>query len=105
MKKIKTNTKIFDVKGKPILNADGDADFTVGEMITNVLSGKTENPHRSYQLAKAFAEKKEVELKAEDIVFLKEEIEKNARSQQWGYNAWIAGQVLDILDGTESAKE
>lgn len=99
MKKIKTDTKILDIKGEAMGNAEGTGDFTVGEMISNVLSGKTDNPHRSYQLAKEFATKKVVELKAEDVVFLKGEVEKNAKSQQWGYNSWIAGQVIELLDG------
>jgi hypothetical protein len=99
MKTIKTNTPILDLKGKAIPNAEGSGDFTLGELVTNVLSGKTDNPHRAYQLAKKFAENDEVALKAEDIMFIRTEIEKNGKAEAWGYNSLLTGQAIELIDG------
>jgi hypothetical protein len=99
MKTIKTNTLILDLRGKPVRNADNSGDFTLGELVSNVLSGKTDNPHRAYQLAKKFAENEELNLKAEDILFVRTEIEKNGKATDWGYNSLLTGQAIELIDG------
>lgn len=103
MTTIKTNTLILDLKGKPIPNSEGDGDFTIGELVSNVLSGKTDNPYRAYQLAKKFAQDEEVTLKAEDVLFIKTEIENNAKAVNWGYSSLLGGQAIEIIEGAKEA--
>lgn len=105
MKKIKTDTVILDLKGKPVRNSDNTADFTIGELISNVLSGKVSNPHKGYMFAKKFSTQKVVELLAEDVVFIKTELERNGKAEDWGYNALLTGQGIEILDSTEEEKK
>ena len=70
----------------------------VGIVIANVLSGLTSNPTLAWQLGKKFATEEKVELKAEDIVFLKSEINKVATSNNAWLNSILAGQILELLD-------
>lgn len=97
MTTIKTKTVLKNLKGDAL--KDGTEDFTIGALICSVLSGKVSNPARGYQLAKAFATEKMVELKAEDVVFIKEELEHNGKNKEFGFGALVIGQALEILDG------
>lgn len=93
MKKIKTNTPLLDRKGEPL--KEGDEPITIGLVISNVLFGQVSNPHRGYQLGRKFAGEKDVELRAEDIVYIKEQLEKA------GLHAIIIGQAIEILESGE----
>lgn len=92
MVKIKTDTKLVDLQNKTI--KEGDTVITVGLLFGNILSGQVSNPVRGYQLAKKFALDKEVELNAEDIVYIKEQV--NNRKD---LTALITGQLIEILEG------
>lgn len=94
MKIIKTSTVLNNFKGVPLKNEE--IDLTIGEVLSTALSGKSSNPTLSWVLGKKFATEKQVELKAEDIVFLKKELET---SEMW--TAIVVGQVLEMLDGSE----
>jgi len=93
------DTKIIlkSLKGEDL--KDGTTPVTVGIICANILSGITANPSLAWQLGKKFATEDKVELKAEDIVFLKAEINKAATAEKAWLNSIIAGQILEILDG------
>lgn len=93
MKTLKTDQVLLTLTGEEI--AEGDTKVTVGLIITNALSQQTTNPHRAYQLAKQIATNKKVELKAEDIVFIKEML---LQSQ---LVALYIGQVIEILESKD----
>lgn len=103
MVKIDTKTILRNFKGEPINSADGEQ-LTIGDIVINVLSDITSNPSRSWKLGKAFMEPS-VDLKAEDVIYLLECI-KNAST---GGKAWLssllAGQMMEILDGTTTKKK
>lgn len=92
MKIIKTNKKLLDFFGKTLKDPD-DVDLTIGNVIGNILSGVTSNRTLGWVLGKKFVQDKQVELKAEDIVFLKKEISENTT-----WTAIVVGQILEILD-------
>lgn len=100
MKTIKTNKAVVDFKGNAIEGSDGVM-LTVGNQIANILSIHNENPARCWQLGKAFATEKEVELKAEDVVFLKKAIEQASTGDKRTITAILAGQILEELDSSD----
>lgn len=94
MKTLKTNDVLKDLQNKELV--ENETKITVGLLLSNILSNaQTPNPHRSYQLAKAFATEKEVELKAEDVVYLKDIISKYT-----ALGALYTGQLIDILESS-----
>lgn len=92
MIKIKTNTALTNFKGEELKN--GEHVLDVGTAVSMVLGGKVSNPTLGYTLGKKFANEKEVELKAEDVVFIKKELEAQ---ELW--NALVVGQLIELLDG------
>jgi hypothetical protein len=97
MKTIKTNVTINNFKGEPLKN--GEEILTTGIVISAVLGGRVSNPTLGWQLGKKFATDTEVELKAEDVVFIKKELEDNAKNG--GFAAIVIGQVIDLLESKE----
>lgn len=98
MIKIKPAQKLFDFSGKPLLQ--NDESITIGMVMEIVLGGKTKNSTLAWTLGKKFAKDTEIELKAEDIVFLKETLEEN---EFW--LSIVKGQIKEILDGTTEDKK
>ena len=96
MTTIDTKIVLKSLKGEEL--KDGNTPITVGIICANILSGITANPSLAWQLGKKFATEDTVELKAEDIVFLKAEINKVASSEKAWLNSIIAGQILEILE-------
>lgn len=96
MKTINTKQILKDFEGKALKN--GEHDLDVGTVIGLTLSGKVSNPTLAYMLAKQVSTKDTVELKAEDIAFIKKELEA---SEFW--MAIATGQVIEILE-TEDKK-
>ncbi len=93
--KIKTDTKLLNLKGEEIKDEDKKA-ITVGQIVSNTLSyaqGQA-NPHRCFVFAKKFATEKEVDLKAEDVVFIRKVLE-DAK----GLSALVSGQIIEMLEG------
>lgn len=95
---IKTNTVLKDFEGVNLKN--GDKDLTVGGAISTVLGGQVENPYLGWMLGKKFATSDKVELSAEDVVFIKDEMKKN---KHW--IAVVTGQILALLEGKEDGKK
>jgi len=95
---IKTSTILKDFKGQPLKS--GENDLTIGEVISTVLAGKSTNPTLSWVFGKKFATEKAVDLKAEDVVFIKEQIEKD---DNWF--AVVKGQVIELLDSPTPKNE
>lgn len=90
MKTLKTSETLKDFEGKVI--KENGKEITIGFLLSNILSSTNSNPHRAYQLAKAIATEKTVELKAEDIVYIKEVLSKSP------LGALYIGQAIEILE-------
>ncbi len=97
MKTIQTNTILKDFKGEPLKN--GEQDLTIGVAISHVLGGQVSNPTLGWIFGKKFATDKEVDLKAEDVVFLKKELEA---TKSW--SAIVVGQVIEILEAKDESE-
>lgn len=97
MKTIKTSIVLKDFSGKPLKNNEND--LTIGFVLSNVLGGQVSNPTLGWILGKKFATEKSVDLKAEDIVFLKKELES-----QKTWLAIVLGQVIEILESKDVSK-
>jgi len=95
MIKIDTKQLIKRFNGEAFM--ENGKELTLGIMVSNILGGKVSNPTLGYTLGKKFATEASVELKAEDVVFIKKEIEDNSKSG--GYFAVAAGQAIEILEG------
>lgn len=93
MKKIKTGHKLVSLHGEQL--KEGERDVTVGLVVTAVLSAQASDPHRAYQLAKLFATEDTVDLKAEDIVFLKQHLMTSKLGPVY------TGQVIELLEASE----
>lgn len=94
MKTIKTSTILKSFNGENLKS--GEKDLTVGIAVSSILGGKVSNPTLGWVLGKKFACDKEVELKAEDVVFIKKEIEA---SDTW--LAIVSGQLIELLETPE----
>lgn len=94
---------------KVLTNFEGDAlkdhdiELTLGTAIGNVLVvQKSPDPWRQYKLTNLIAKSEgEVELKAEDIVFIKKTLEENAKGDRPAYYPYIIGQCIDLLEETK----
>lgn len=93
MKTLLTSETLKTLEGKVL--KEGNAEVTIGLVLTNLLSNTTDNPHRAYQLAKQIATEKKVELKAEDIVYLKGILNKAS------LGALYTGQCIEILEASK----
>lgn len=87
--KIKTAHKLQDRKGQPI-------EITVGEFLAECLWNSRKNQARSYVLAKQFTVEEEVDVKAEDIVFIKEVF------NEVGARAGEAGFIIDLMENNHA---
>lgn len=86
-----TQKVLKDLRGNEI-KQEGKS-VKIGDVVCDYLAMNRENQARSYQLAKKFATDKEVELKAEDVVFIKETLAKS------GLPALTVGQIEEELEG------
>ena len=95
MTTIKTKTPLVDLKGELLTDPATQEQVLVGDVIANILTlnAGVENPARAYQFAKKFANEDTVDLKAEDIVYLKKQIEAMKNLP-----ALTAGQIIELLD-------
>lgn len=98
---IKTGEVLKNFKGENLKVGSTTEDLTVGIALSNILGGKVSNPSMGWQLGKKFATQEEVELKAEEVVFLKKEIGDNA-NRDGGYFAIVGGQVINLLESPKN---
>lgn len=71
-------------------------DLLLKHVIVDVLStAPSKDPFKSFSLTKKFIESDEVELKAEDIAFIKETITAKGATT---YVPFIIGQVISLID-------
>ncbi len=92
MLKVNCKQAIVDFKGVELKL--GEDILTVGQVISTVLGGQVSNPNLGWILGKKFATEDSVDLKAEEVVFVKKEI---SDSKHW--MGLVQGQVLELLDG------
>lgn len=91
-------TEIISIDNTPYKDETG-AVITLGRILSIVLiSTRATDPLRTYLLTQKIAGKDEVELSAEEIVYLKEQIQLNARQEIPSYNAHILGQSMYFID-------
>lgn len=100
---INTKQTLTDMKGGELKDNVGIT-FTVGGVLSNVMAGRVSNPSWGWMLGKKFATEDEVSLKAEEVVFIKKELENNSH-QEYGYTAIVIGQVIEILEGEKLSTE
>lgn len=86
MVKVQTGEKLRDIHGV-------ETEMAVGSYLAELMWNCRKNPARAYILAKKFATEPEVELKAEDVVFIQETM------NTLGARAGEAGQVHVLLEG------
>lgn len=99
MIKVKTRELLKDFDGTILKN--GEKDLTIGMAVSLVMGGDVSNSTLGWILGKKFACDKEVDLLAEEVVFVKKEMDA---TKVW--NAVVRGQVLEMLDGKpESPKK
>jgi len=96
--KVKLNEKIRGIDGKPLKKEDKE-DLTLHDLCIEAclvpVKGEEDTPEekvKNYLLFKRIADKKEVELKAEEIAFLKQRIGKLRPTL-------VVGQAWEILEG------
>lgn len=94
MKKINTGLvlKTFDGESLKI----EEKEQTLGMILSELLAQDRTNPTLGWVLGKKFATEKEVDLKAEDVVYVKKALE------ELKVNALYGGQIINILDGEDS---
>lgn len=88
------NIKGDELNNVGIVKQEGQEAITLGEIIADVLASAREDHARSYVFAKKFATQDTVDLKAEDIVFVQQKVEKS------GLPALTVGQIIEELEGT-----
>lgn len=71
---------------------ESDKSLTLGSALANIMSTSSQDPLRSYSLAKTFYEKPEIELNASDLQFVQQTVESSKL-----YLALIKGQILEML--------
>lgn len=72
---------------------DGEKDLTVGLAIAKQLATvKSDDPLKSYILSKDFYEKEELDLSAEDIVFVKKILKDST------FFPYLTGHLIELID-------
>lgn len=99
MKTINTKQVLLNLKGEDLKEADGQPAL-LGKYLCNVMAGRVSNPFLGWTLGKKFATEETVDLSAEEIVFIKEEVKRVSipGGETVWMNAVAAGQILEILD-------
>jgi len=98
-------TEILTFEGNAYKD-DKDKDLTLGMVLSIVLiTTKATDPLRSYLLTQKIAGKDEAELSAEEVVYLKEMLKKNAESEMPTYNPHILGQSIHLIDSKPEKPE
>lgn len=96
MKLFVTNKPIINLKGQE-MTEDGTKETpvaTMGSIVANMLCGMgIENPSRGFQLGKKMSTEETVELKAEDVVYIKKQLD-NCKY----LSALVIGQITEELD-------
>lgn len=98
-------TEILTFENEPYKDDNGGS-LTLGKVLAIVLiTTQATDPLRSYLLTSKIAGKDEAELSADEIVYLKEILKKNAESQMPTYNPHILGQSIYLIDSKPEKPE
>lgn len=92
------------MKGDPLENEERKP-VLLGVVLSNVLGGKTQNPSLAWNLGRKFATQKQVELLAEEVVFVKSEVTALGTNPEGWLSGLLTGQILNILDGKEEKSD
>lgn len=98
MKNINCKQVLVNFEGKPLKIENQE--LTVGSSVSLVLSGQTSNPTLAWILGNKFSKDETIDLKAEEITFIKKEM---SESKHW--TSIVSGQVIEILDGSNAKKD
>jgi len=98
--KIKTNLVLKKILTKDSVENEDKKPLKLGEFICNVLSmSPTEDPHKSYSLAKKFGTQDEVTVTIDEVKHIKDVLLKSKIAPI------TAGQAIDMLEGNEEPLE
>lgn len=93
MKKINARIALVSMDNKTLM--ENGSEISLGSLLSNLLAQDRSNPTLGWVLGKKFATEKEVDLKAEDIVYIKSVLEKLE------VNALYGGQIIELLESSE----
>lgn len=103
---LNTRQVLVTLKGENYTKGEGEekTDLTVGDVLGNIMvSQKATDPWKQFLLTKKIASEDTIELKSDEVVFLKQLLQDHAKGERAFYFPFIIGQVIDILEhGTES---
>jgi hypothetical protein len=105
MKTINTQQILKDFKGEDIKSSDDGKKVIIGDFLSNIMASNAKNPSLAWQLGKKFACDKKVDLKAEEVVFVKESIEDASTGERRWVTAMVAGQLIEILDSKDKSEK
>lgn len=101
--KIDLKQVIKNIEGEPY--KPNEKELTLGMSVANILVvQKSTDPLKSYQMTNEFI-KDEIDIKSEDLVFVKKLIKDNAASDSARYYPHISGQCLELLEAEAPKKE
>lgn len=102
MLKLNLKQVLKNLAGEAIKDSDGK-DVVLGKVMANAIIsvGGTVDPTKNYLLATALYQQEEMELKAEDLVYLKKQIREAGNAAGTVFPVLYKGQILNILDGLE----
>lgn len=107
--KINISQVLTTVEGKNFKEGgEGSDDLTLSTVLGTVLTiEKSKDVWKQYLLANKIAKAKtdEVDLKTDEIVFIKEVLQQNAKGERTAYFPYILGQCIDLLEGVEDEKK
>lgn len=96
--KINTKQKLQTLEGENY--KDGEKDLTLGIAVAKQLATvKSDDPLKSYILSKDFYEKDELDLTAEDVVFIKKVLKEST------FFPYLIGLILETIDPKQEKKK
>lgn len=104
MKIVNTKTACVDFKGEVMKDSENN-DVKYGVILSNIMGASNSNPSLAWVLGKKFATEDKVELKAEDVVFVKKCIQESSTGDKAWLLTVIAGQLLEMLDATDKPEK
>lgn len=102
MKTLNTKLVLKNFKGETLKIYTDMPETTIGDILANILSGDVSNHSLGYQLGKKIATEDKVDLKAEEVVFIKKElIGKDDYKPRHNFTAIVTGQILEELEKSD----
>ncbi len=104
MKTVDCKMVCLNMKGEPLQNEEKKP-VILGVVLSNIMAGKTSNPALGWVLGKKFAVEDTVDLLAEEVVFVKNEVKALGESPSGWLSGLLCGQILTYLDSKDEKSE